>query len=331
MASSSQVRRYLVAGLQMLFVAVAYYLAAKIGLRLALVRGQVTPLWPPSGISLACLLLLGVRCWPGITAGAFLVNVAFGPSLPAVIVISTGNTIAPVCAYFLLTRVDFRTDLGRLRDALALIGLGAFTGMLVSATIGSGTLFVAGALTHGDFWATWSVWWTGDAMGVLVIAPVLLVAATTRWRRSVPPARWLEAAALLVVAVGVTLVVTQTSTHLLFLIFPVLIWAAFRFQQVGAVPCNLVVSVMIVLAASAGHGPFAGLDTLPMMITLQMFNGAATLTALLLAAITNERNEAQHSVEQAVAKLTGAVRMLEPYSLLRNSLLADAFRKRDPS
>jgi integral membrane sensor domain MASE1 len=331
MASSSQVRRYLVAGLQMLFVAVAYYLAAKIGLRLALVRGQVTPLWPPSGISLACLLLLGVRCWPGITAGAFLVNVAFGPSLPAVIVISTGNTIAPVCAYFLLTRVDFRTDLGRLRDALALIGLGAFTGMLVSATIGSGTLFVAGALTHGDFWATWSVWWTGDAMGVLVIAPVLLVAATARWRRRVPPARWLEAAALLVVAVGVTLVVTQTSTHLLFLIFPVLIWAAFRFQQVGAVPCNLVVSVMIVLAASAGHGPFAGLDTLPMMITLQMFNGAATLTALLLAAITNERNEAQHSVEQAVAKLTGAVRMLEPYSLLRNSLLADAFRKRDPS
>jgi integral membrane sensor domain MASE1 len=330
-ASSSQVRRYLVAGLQMLFVAAAYYLAAKIGLRLALVRGQVTPLWPPTGISLACLVLLGIRCWPGITAGAFLANVAFGPSLPAVVVISAGNTLAPVCAYFLLARVDFRADLGRLRDALALIGLGAFIGMLVSATIGSSTLLVAGALSHGDFWATWSVWWTGDAMGVLVVAPVLLVVATTPWRRSVSPARWLEAAALFVVAAVVTLFVTQSSEQLLFLIFPVLIWAAFRFQQIGAVPCNLLVSVAVVLAASAGHGPFAGLDTLPMMITLQMFNGAATLTALLLAAITHERNEAQRSVEHAVAKLAGAVQMLEPYSLLRNGLLADAFRKRDSS
>jgi integral membrane sensor domain MASE1 len=146
----------------------------------------------------------------------------------------------------------------------------------------------------------------------------------------VPPTRWLEAAALLVVTVVVTVVVTQTSTHLLFLTFPVLIWAALRFQQIGAAPCNLIVSAAIVHAAAAGHGPFAGLDTLPLMITLQLFNGSATLTALLLAAITNERNEAQHAVEHAVAELTSAVRMLEPYSLLRNSVLADAVRKRDP-
>jgi integral membrane sensor domain MASE1 len=329
--SSPRARRYLVAGLQMLFVAAAYYLAAKIGLRLALVRGQVTPLWPPTGISLSCLLLLGIRCWPGITVGAFLVNVAFGPSLPAVVVISAGNTLAIVCAYLLLTRAGFHADLGRLRDALALIGLGAFIGMLASATIGSGTLVLVGTLPAGDFWATWSVWWTGDAMGVLVVAPVLLIAATTRWRRRVPPARLLEAAALLIVTVAVTTVVTQASTHLLFLIFPVLIWAALRFQQIGAAPCNLIVSVAVVLAAAAGHGTFAGLDTLPMMITLQLFNGSATLTALLLAAITNERNEAQRAVEHAVAQLTGAVRMLEPYSLLRNSLLVDAMRKRDPS
>jgi integral membrane sensor domain MASE1 len=315
----------------MLFVAAAYYLAAKIGLRLALVRGQVTPLWPPTGISLSCLLLLGIRCWPGITAGAFLANIAFGPSLPAVVMISAGNTLAPVCAYLLLTRAGFQPDLGRLRDALALIGLGAFTGMLASATIGSGTLVLVGALPPGDFWATWSVWWTGDAMGVLVVAPVLLIGATTRWRGRVPPTRWLEAAALLVVTVAVTMVVTQTSAHLLFLTFPVLIWAALRFQQVGAAPCNMIVSVAVVLAAAGGHGPFADLDTLPMMITLQLFNGSATLTALLLAAITNERNVAQRSVEHAVAKLTGAVRMLEPYSLLRNSLLADAIRKRDTS
>jgi integral membrane sensor domain MASE1 len=319
-------RRHLVAGLQILLVAAAYYLAARIGLQLALVRGQVTPLWPPTGISLASLLLLGVRRWPGITLGAFLANIAYGPSLPAVVMISVGNTLATVCAYLLLTRAGFRPDLSRLRDVLFLITLGAFTGMLVSATIGTGTLVATGGLPAGDFWSTWSVWWTGDAMGVLVIAPVLLVAANTRWRGHVPLARWFEAAALLLTTVAVTFVVTQSSTHLLFLVFPVLIWAALRFQQIAAVPCNLIVSVSVVLAASAGNGPFADLDTLPKMITLQMFNGAGTLTALLLAAITTERNEAQRAIELAVSKLTGAVRMLEPYTLLRDSLLGNMSR-----
>ncbi|HEV2784319.1 MAG TPA: MASE1 domain-containing protein [Actinophytocola sp.] len=326
--SPEQTRRYLVAGLQILFVAVAYYLAARIGLSLALVRDQVTPLWPPTGIALACLLLLGVRCWPGITIGAFFANVAIGPTVPAVVAISAGNTLAPVCAWFLLSRVGFRSDLRRLKDALALIFLGAFAGMLISATIGSGTLVVAEALQPRDFWSAWSVWWTGDAMGVLVVAPVLLVAASVRWTWRVAPRRAVEGASVLVGTLAVTVAVTQTSGHLLFLVFPMLIWAALRFQQVGAVPCNLVVSVTAVLAAAAGDGPFAGVELLPKMVTLQAFNGAVTLTALLLAAIVDERNAAQRSVERAVSQLADAVRMLEPYSLLRNGLLEDVFRKR---
>jgi hypothetical protein len=68
-----------------------------------------------------------------------------------------------------------------------------------------------------------------------------------------------------------------------------------------------------------------------MMITLQAFIGSATLTALLLAAITSERNEAQRSVERAVAQLTDALQMLEPYSLPRSGLLQDVFRERDAS
>src|SRR5262245_60387079 len=109
-------RPQLVLLLQILLVAVAYYLSAKIGLGLALVRGQVTPLWPPTGIGLACLLLLGMRCLPGIPIGALLVNLPIGPSFWVVIGISAGNTLAPLCAYVLLTRVGFRPQLDRLRD-----------------------------------------------------------------------------------------------------------------------------------------------------------------------------------------------------------------------
>jgi integral membrane sensor domain MASE1 len=321
-------RRYVIGGAQILAVAAVYYLAAKVGLGLALVRGQVTPLWPPTGIALACLLLRGIRFWPGITIGAFFANLAAGPSLLAVLSISAGDTLAPVCACLLLTRVGFRPELKQLRDVLALIFLAAFAGMVISATVGTGTLVLAGALPAHDFWATWSVWWTGDAMGVLVVAPVFLVAATRRWGWQRPLARWLEAAALLAGVAALTVVVTRTSENLLFLLFPMLIWAALRFHQAGAVPCNLVVSVAVVLAAAAGRGPFAGLDLLPTMITLQAFNASATLTALLLAAITTERDEAQRSVRAVATQLADAVQTLEPYRLLNNGLFQQALGER---
>src|SRR5262245_32174812 len=90
------------AGLRILGVAAAYYGSARIGLLQELVRGQITPLWPPTGVALVCLLLLGGRVWPGIAAGAFLVNAPIGPSMPAIIAITTGNTLAPLCAYWML-------------------------------------------------------------------------------------------------------------------------------------------------------------------------------------------------------------------------------------
>lgn len=323
-------RPYLTVGALILAVAVVYFVAAELGLRLALIRGQVTPLWPPTGIALACLLLFGVRCWPGVTIGAFVANILVGPTFPAVVMISAGNTIGPLVACFLLTRVGFRTDLLRLRDALALVFIAAFGGMLISATIGTWTLYLAGVLPASDVLATWSVWWTGDAMGVLVIAPLLLVAATRHWHWRVPASRWLEAGVLLLCVVVVTVVVTRASANLLFLIFPVLIWAALRFQLAGAVSCNLVVTVAAVLAAEARLGPFADFNLLSTMITLQAFNGSATLTALLLAAITSERNEAQHSLQRAATQLSDAVRMLEPYSLLNRGLFQRVLREREP-
>jgi integral membrane sensor domain MASE1 len=292
-------------------VAAAYYVAARIGLLQQLVRGQVTPLWPPTGVALVCLLLLGGRAWPGITLGAFLVNAPIGPSWPAVVTITVGNTLAPLCAYWLLRRVGFRIELNRLRDGLALVSLGALAGMLVSATIGTGALVAADAIPTGDFWATWSVWWTGDAMGVLVIAPLLLFLRTARWPRGTPAHRRVEAAVLLVGTLVVTVFVTMTSIDLLFLVFPFLIWAALRFQLGGAAPCALVVTAFTIRAAALGHGPFAGHDLLVKMITLQAFNGAVALTGLLLAAITTERNMAFQILERAGRQLSDVATELD--------------------
>jgi integral membrane sensor domain MASE1 len=301
-ARQARLRREVRVVLEICAVAGLYYGAAELGLLQQLVRDQVTPLWPPSGIALASLLLFGPRVWPGIALGAFLVNVTLGPSLPAVLAITAGNTLAPVCSYVLLRRAGFRNELNRLRDALALIFLGAFTGMLVSATVGSGTLALTGVLDPGDFASTWSVWWTGDAMGVLAVTPVLLLLRSARWPRGVSPARWAEGI-LLVAATACVGLVETSDTPLLFLGFPLLIWAAFRFRLAGAAPCALAVSVFAIVAAGQKSGPFAGHDLFTSMITLQAFNASASLTALVLGAVVGERAQTEREIAQACRQL----------------------------
>src|SRR5467141_4738763 len=115
--------------LQMAVVALAYWLAAMLSLRLALVHGQVTPIWPPTGIALVAILVLGRRVWPAVFLAALAVNLPIGPSLLGAASIASGNTLAPLVAAALLKRAGFRIELDRLRDAVAIIVLGALAAM----------------------------------------------------------------------------------------------------------------------------------------------------------------------------------------------------------
>ncbi|CAG6394996.1 MASE1 domain-containing protein [Streptomyces cocklensis] len=299
--------RLLIAG-QIVVLAAVYYGAAKLGLLQQLVRGQVTPLWPPTGVALTGLLLFGLRTWPGVAVGAFVVNVTLGGPAWIALTITVGNTLAPVAAYLLLRWAGFHNDLDRLRDVLSLIFLAAFGAMLVSSTLGTSALVLSSALDSADFWPTWSVWWTGDAMGVLVVTPFLLVLRAPHRPRDLPPARWAEAAALALCTLAAGYLATSTShASLLFLAFPVLIWSAFRFQLFGATTCALVFSTLAILAAARQVGPFGHHTLLGNMVTLQGFNGAIALTALLLAVVIIERDRTHAEIQRLCARLTELV------------------------
>ncbi|MFJ9619509.1 MASE1 domain-containing protein [Streptomyces noursei] len=314
MVRTGEIRRLAPAALANLVLAGVYYGAAKIGLleQVVIAGAVVTPLWPPTGIALSCLLLLGLRMWPGIALGTVLVIWTLTrPDLAGFGVVA-GNTLAPVCACLMLRRVGFHTELDRLRDGVALVSLGAFAAMVISATLGSGTQVLTGSLPAGDFWRTWASWWVGDAMGVLVITPLVLAFRTVRTFRDVPLYRWGEAAALLVTAAVVSLVVTRTSLSVLFLVFPVIVWAALRFQLIGAAPCVLLMSVFAISAATGRYGPFTGRSLLESMVNLQALNASAALTALLLSAIVTEQNTIRRKIEQVCQELAEVVDRLAP-------------------
>lgn len=312
---SEQIRRPVAALLRILAVTAAYWAGGRIGLSQEVVvdGAVVTPLWPPTGVALACLLWMGAGVWPGIALGALLTVATIDHSLDlSTLGIVTGNTVAPLAAYLMLRRTGFRTALDRLRDGLALVFLGALAGMLVSATFGAVTLVLSGSLPLGEFWPVWSAWWVGDAMGVLVITPLLLVLRRARLPRDTRAWWWTEAVALCVTSVVVTLVVTRLELALLFLVFPMLIWAALGFQLPGSAPCALLISVMAISAATSTEGPFADRSMLEVMIILQALNGSATLTALLLAAIVTEQNAVRHKIEEACSALAEVVDQIAP-------------------
>lgn len=287
---------------RIVFVAVAYYLGARIGLLPALVRGQVTPFWPPTGIAVACLLMLGTRTWPGITIAAIAVNAPLGPNALAVGAIAAGNTLAPLVAVTLLRKASFRTEVDRLRDGVALITLGALGGMAVSATIGSAALSASHAVELGDFGSTWMVWWTGDAMGVLVIAPVIFLLGRLPTRAQLEDVRrWrvAEACAAAIAVEAVAIYTTLNDTPGVLLVAPVLIWSAIRFQQAGAALAVLAISVTAANAAASGHGFFASGSLVSNMLQLQLYNGSAALTGLLLAAVIAQRNESRRQLAES--------------------------------
>lgn len=166
---------------QLAIVFAAYVLGGRLGLSIPFTSGNVSPIWPPSGIALAAVLLVGYRIWPAVAAGAFLVNVLTPISAGAAIALAAGNTTGAIAGAWLLWRLPgFRSSLNRLDDVLRLILLAAPAGAALSATIGVAVLFT----THVDpwlrFWPAWLVWWLGDMTGMLIVAPLVLTLGNQR-------------------------------------------------------------------------------------------------------------------------------------------------------
>lgn len=278
-------------------LAATYVAVARLGLQLDPVGRFATFVWPPTGLSLAALLLFGRNLWPGIFLGAAVVNVWTGAPPLVAAGIALGNTLEAVLGEYALRHIPgFRLSLDRLIDALALVGV-ALASTLVSATIGVSSLVAGGLIAGAQFGETWLAWWQGDVLGDLVVAPFLLTWASARWYKA-SGRRAAEAAALAAVLVGASLLLLggdsagnsalsafRQPTTLL----PVLIWVTLRFGTQGASAATLVVSTVAVWTTALGQGPFIRSELHQSLAVLQAFMSVVAVTCLVLAAITGER------------------------------------------
>lgn len=282
-------------------LAAAYIGGALIGLKLSLENPNVTAFWPPTGISVAAVVLFGPRMWPGIAAGAFFANVLNGAPIETAAAITIGNTLAPLVAGVLLRRTGFRPALNRLKDVAALFVIGALGGMLISSILGTVALGMGGHIEPGQGLKTWFEWWVGDATGVSTFAPLLL--SLTPANRALIRLHAREAVLLSLLTIIATTFVFETALPLKYLVFPLAIWAALRFHQLGGSIITLLISSVAIWQRARGNGPFANFSLAASVLSLQGFNAAIAMTSLSLSAVMLERTKAQKDLQEAAAEL----------------------------
>jgi diguanylate cyclase (GGDEF)-like protein len=277
-------------------LAVVYFVAAKLGLRLAFVNPSATPVWPPTGIALAAFLIVGARAWPAIFLGAFLANVTTAGSIATSIGIALGNTLEGWLGAALVGRFAAgRQAFSRPRNAFRFAVLAAAVSTVVSATFGVTSLALGGFAPWTDFWHIWLTWWLGDGAGSLVVAPVVLLWAEN-WRIQWTRRQAAEAAALVACLLLVGLLVfggpfpnASKNYPLEFLCIPVLLWAAFRFGARETATAILLLSVIAIRGTLRGFGPFARETQNESLLLLQAFIAVIAVTKLIVAAVVTER------------------------------------------
>ncbi len=274
-------------------LAAVYVATAKLGLSLEVAEGNATPVWPPTAIALAALLLFGQRLWPGVFLGALIANATTPVPLWVAVAIAVGNTLEAVVGYRLLKMVDFRTALERGRDVLALVALGAGVSTLVSATIGVTALLFADEITSSTYWRHWQVWWVGDAMGNVLLAPALFAWANVRRYALDRRGALVHAAAIIAVLIFVGLFLFRNEAQsAAYLTLPIVMWATLRFRQVGAATAIAIATAFGIVAILSGDNPFGDGDATQAVSLLQALMGLGAFSSLLVAATLSERDAA---------------------------------------
>src|SRR5712664_2834949 len=282
-----------------------YFVAGKLGLKLAFLNASASAVWPCTGIALAAVLILGYRVLPAILIGAFLVNLTTAGSVATSIGIAVGNTLEGVVGCYLVPRfAGGQRAFERAHDIFKFGFLAAVVSTSVSATIGVTSLALGGFAKWAMYGPIWCTWWLGDAVGGLVVTPLLLL-----WREN-PRLNWtrkqmIERARLFAGLFFTGWIVFGGRFHsalknypLEYLCIPFLIWAAFRFGRRKAATAICVLAVIAAWGTLHAFGPFSRESQNTSLLLLQSFMGIVAVTTLALAAEVTEHKRADEHIRQ---------------------------------
>jgi signal transduction histidine kinase/CheY-like chemotaxis protein len=309
-------RRYL----SLILLVLSYYLAALVGLALLSKTNNIALVWPATAILLVYLDLTKPKDWlPALFlcwAAGTLANLSIGSGLPLAVMLSLTFTDvfvdALVGAVLLRRFVGRREWFGSLHDSVGFIVLACVVPAVVGAFLGGGTI----ALAFGaPFWPEWLKWWSSTAVSVVILAPLLHQISHRSVRDTVFKERWLEVLALAAASLALAVLISaQSFLGFLFLVVPILLWAAVRFAVTGVSLVAVILAATLVSFIVAGYGPLVILhsDFVEQVVFLHFFLMASYIPALICAVMLQERLTVEKLLQQsqkmeAVGQLSGGI------------------------
>ena len=296
----------------------AYVLGCGFAKALAIVPGSSVSFWPPGGLLMATLMITPTRSWPwwilgGALAESFGQLVWFSSGLPIGFLIIAGNSLEAMAGAWLVNRVCGRpVRLETLREVLAFVVLGAGLAPVISATVGSATLAGFGIKSQ-TFLANWPLWWIGDATGILIVAPLTLV-VVQNWRgmAQLLAVRWIEVSIVGLTFLGVAALSLGGYLPFAYIVMPPLLWAAVRFDVKGAAITLILLALLTAVFTLSGLSQFAGdpESQRQKQIMLHLFLAVSALSALIVAAISRQHQQALLTLRESERELSQLVDMV---------------------
>jgi signal transduction histidine kinase/CheY-like chemotaxis protein len=291
-------------------IGVIYFALAKGGLALAFIHPSATPIWPPTGVALAAVLLWGYRTWPAIFAAAMIANATTAGSVATAIAIATGNSLEAVVGAYLINRWSRGCNTFSTPNSVAKFALICFViATPISASIGLTSLATAGYIEWTNFANVWVTWWLGDVAGALVIAPVIVLWASSH-HHAFKRNEFLETVGVLATAAAVGLIafsplIEQTPSRdpLGFLAILPMLWAALRRGPRDTATVAVVLAGITIWGTLTGGGPFTTPDLNVSFLLVLMFLISITVPSLLLSADVEVRKKAEESLRRAQIEL----------------------------
>ena len=282
--------------LQNLLLAIIIFISAHLSFQLAVTERNVSLFWIPIGISLASFLLLGTKVWVGVSVGAFLANLSTGAPWQFAIVAAIANTVQPWLVTILMTKWQTRQELDTVGDTLKFLLIGVILAPLLGALIGSSSFCLTHQCSNERFINILQQWGMGDAMGVLIITPLLL-----SWVK--PSLPIFNTENKLPTALGFVLLILTNlfvfgiipSSYfnseiysLEYLCFPFLMWAGYKLTQRGATTAIFLTVFIAIVATMQGNSPFAEDRVENSLFLLWSFLAVVSIPTLLLSGARNE-------------------------------------------
>jgi PAS domain S-box-containing protein len=297
-------------------VAVVQYLAVKLGLEMGIAHGNVSPVWPATGVAIAVLLRFGENLWPGVAVGSFIGLIQTGVGASVVMGEAFAALLEAVTAAWLVKRWIGTDDFfSNTRDVIGFCILAGGIATAVSATIGVSSLCLGGVASWKSFQYLWGTWWLGDVMGALIVAPFLIIWTTPgAWR--LDRAKWTQTALVLALLILAGIVafwgpfVSSTGVGdypIAFLTLPIVVYAAFVAGRRGATAACVICSAMAISGTVQGLGPFFRGSVNESLLLLQSYLVVISVTAAILAAVLNERNRALDGLRQSQEDLENRI------------------------